>query len=48
MVSNLVKRTILKIFEIENNFMESVSNLVKRTILKIANVKLHHPYQSVT
>ena len=34
-VSNLVKRTILKIDLTQNNADGNVSNLVKRTILKI-------------
>ena len=35
LVSNLVKRTILKISKISHAIDLSVSNLVKRTILKI-------------
>ena len=37
-VSNLVKRTILKINEAEEELKGEVSNLVKRTILKISGV----------
>ena len=36
-VSNLVKRTILKIESKNNILVLAVSNLVKRTILKIDN-----------
>ena len=37
-VSNLVKRTILKILESLSTAKVLVSNLVKRTILKIVHV----------
>ena len=38
-VSNLVKRTILKISDFKDDLTIKVSNLVKRTILKIHYVR---------
>ena len=48
MVSNLVKRTILKIESAYNRPEDRVSNLVKRIILKIKGVLMYIRKQSVT
>ena len=47
-VSNLVKRTILKIESKNNILVLAVSNLVKRTILKISCLVTSFPSMSVT
>ena len=47
-VSNLVKRTILKITDDSSALQECVSNLVKRTILKIGIGKTYGFKKSVT
>ena len=47
-VSNLVKRTILKIVIGSGAIVISVSNLVKRTILKIAIKVVEKEFGSVT
>ena len=47
-VSNLVKRTILKISDYKKGNKEKVSNLVKRTILKIGSRQARFTRPSVT
>ena len=47
-VSNLVKRTILKILNLADASTPLVSNLVKRTILKISCLVTSFPSMSVT